>query len=82
MRAEATQRESKILEPDELLPIRVERQLAVLLKREIDFHKKFEELKVLLKTAPHYTNRKAFCSVDSVSKGWWDIQSLKQFMKS
>lgn len=82
MRAQTTQRESKVLESDELLPMRVERALAVLIVKELKFHQKLEELKVMLKNGADYESKRAFASIDTEGRGWWDMANLKKFMKA
>lgn len=81
MRSVVTQRPSGHCPSYERLPFTVEKQLANLLTKEIEFHKVVEMGKYDLRRLFDWTNLKAFNSVDSRRMGFLDYTSIMNFCR-
>ena len=81
LRAEVTQRPSRRTRVDEKLDPIIERELAILLAKEIDFQLKLEQLKQDLERYPRFNTRHAFKAIDYMNYKVIDEQSLRRFLK-
>lgn len=81
IRSVVTQRPSYDCARSERLSSQIERQLAVLLQREIEFHTELRSLKAELKRRYDWTLNRAFASIDSVHEGFINFSSLLNFIR-
>ena len=81
MRAEVTQRPSKKTNRYEKLDTIIERELAILLAKEIDFQLKLEGLKQELERYPKFNIRHCFKAIDYLNYKVIDELSLRRFLK-
>ena len=82
MRSEVTQRKSRDCPVTAMLCSAVERELAFLLEKEIEYHQQLEILKRDLLRRYDWTNQVAFNSVDSMRDGFFAFNSLIHFCRS
>ena len=64
LRADVTQRPSRRTNRFENLPVLVEKELAILLAKEIDFELRLEQLKQDLERFKRFSIRRAFKAID------------------
>ena len=80
-RADACQRPSRRISRHENLDTVVEKEMAILLAKEIDFELKLEQLKADLERYPAYSIRRAFKAIDTNNYKIIDEGCLRRFLK-
>ena len=81
LRAEVTQRPSRRTLRFENLDQIVEKELAIMLAKEIDFELRLEQLKQDLEKFAQWSIRKAFKAIDYQNNKLIDEQSIRRFLK-
>ena len=81
MRADVTQRPSRRTMSHERLDTIIEREIAILLAKEIDFQLRIEQLKQDLERYPKYNLRHIFKAIDYLNYKVIDELSLRRFLK-
>ena len=81
MRSVVTQRPSYDCPPSQCLSFTVEKELALLLQKEVEYHKAIEILKVQLKRRVDWTDLKAFNSVDVQREGFLTFGNMMHFLR-
>ena len=81
LRAQVAQRPSnRTLRFENLEPI-VEKELAILLAKEIDFELRLEQLKQDLENTPKFSIRRSFKAIDYQNNKMIDEASIRRFLK-
>ena len=81
MRSVVTQRPSRTCGPTERLSFAIEKQIALLLRKEAELHRFLDESKRALKIRYDWTNLKAFGSVDSRREGSLNFENIMNFCR-
>ena len=81
MRSVVTQRPNYECSVYERLKASIERQIAYLLEKEVEYHRAIEIFKYELKSMRDWSDLKAFNSVDSHRQGYIDYNSIMNFCR-
>ena len=81
MRSVVTQRPNYECSVYERLKFSVEKQIAHLLEKEVDYHRSMELLKYELKGMRDWSDVKGFNSVDSRRQGYLDYYNIMNFCR-
>lgn len=81
MRSVVTQRPNYDCGPYERLKFTVEKQVAHLLQKEVEYHRAVEIMKYDLKGLRDWSDVKAFNSVDSRRQGFLDYNNILNFCR-
>ena len=81
LRADVTQRPSRRTLPHENLDFMVEKELAILLAKEIDFELRLEQLKQDLEKFKAFSIRRAFKAIDYQNNKIIDEIAIRRFLK-
>lgn len=81
LRADVTQRPSRRTLRFENLDSLVEKEMAILLAKEVDFELRLEQLKQDLEKFPQFSIRRAFKAIDYQNNKIIDELSIRRFLK-
>lgn len=81
LRATATQRPNAYISTKDYLTLDVERDITVLIQKEIDLHKKSEALKQEMESSPEFSGDILYNTIDDWGYGYVDQRNLKGFFR-